>query len=132
MLMKEALLQGATAKNIVKGFAVTGICPFKPSVFSDTDFISPDRNRENEEAAAVEGRYNEEEQRRIVVADVQLGVVAHEAISTSDFIESVPSTSGTSQATNVRRQKNQHRRRRSHQPKIKNDREKFACFAVNQ
>lgn len=99
MLIKTALLKGATAENIVSGFRATGICPYNPGIFSDTEFISLGVNEENEEAVAVEKLYGEEEQRCIVVDSNELEVAARETVSTTDQSDSAPSTSGMSNAS---------------------------------
>lgn len=96
MLVRTALLKGATAENIVAGFKATGISPYNPGVFNDTDFISLGVDEENEEPASVEREYDEEEQRRIMVDSSKLDVAAHENVSTSGISEAVPSTSGMS------------------------------------
>lgn len=79
MLVKTALLKGATAENIVSGFKATGISPFNPHIFSDTDFISLGEDDVRQEAAAIEAQYSEENQRRIIYQPIQ--VSAHESVS---------------------------------------------------
>ena len=37
-VVREALPRVATTQNVVKGFAVTGISPFNPNIFSDIDY----------------------------------------------------------------------------------------------
>jgi len=100
MLVRQAIGEAVRPQIIERGFEVTGICPFDPSIFTDADFVSLGVDQENEDAAAVERKYGEEEQRRIVVDPSELDVAAHETVSTSDPSESAPSTSGMSRATN--------------------------------
>lgn len=82
LFVKAALLKGATPENIVSGFSSTGICPYNPDVFKETDFAAPDEM--NATAAEIEQQYNQDEQRRIVVLSEDIEVGAEESISASD------------------------------------------------
>lgn len=85
--MNHTVDKAVTPQNIKSGFRCTGICSFDSDVFNETDFIEAVLSGENDQAAAVETLYNEEEQRRIFVSNEQ-DVTAHEEVSTSE-----PSTS---------------------------------------
>lgn len=75
---------GAHAANIVSGFACTGICPFNSNIFNDTDFISQNIDEDIQKAVAIENDYDEDEQRRIYLADeMDINVSANETVSTS-------------------------------------------------
>lgn len=99
MLVRAALLRGATAENIVSGFKNTGISPFNPAIFGDSDFILLGEDEENQVAAAVEEQYDQEEQRRIVVDTNALDVAANETIEFSSKSRCTPIASTSAAST---------------------------------
>jgi len=38
--VNEAFLSAMTPRNIISGFRATGICPYNPNIFNDSDFVS--------------------------------------------------------------------------------------------
>lgn len=95
--MNHTVDKAVTPQNIKSGFRCTGICSFDSDVFNETDFIEAVLSGENDQAAAVETLYNEEEQRRIFVSNEQ-DVAAHEEVSTAE-----PSTSQDLRVSVVRK-----------------------------
>ncbi|XP_043467023.1 uncharacterized protein LOC122501547 [Leptopilina heterotoma] len=64
LIAEQALDIAATPKSIKSGFKTTGIFPFNPNVFSESDYVAAESSGEN--LIGVEDD-NAEEQRRIVV-----------------------------------------------------------------
>lgn len=90
MLVGQALLKSLTAETIQSGFRCTGIYPFTPDIFNETDFIAAVLSGENNQAVEIEREYSDEQLRRIcVISDDQ--VAAHKEVSTSEE----PSTSAS-------------------------------------
>lgn len=89
-LVCKTLDLALTPKSIKSGFRAAGIVPFDPDIFTDADFIQAVQLNAIE--AATEVRFDEEEQRRIVVT-VGPGVGREAEVLTS------PSTSRASLTT---------------------------------
>ncbi|XP_066593618.1 uncharacterized protein [Prorops nasuta] len=59
----EAYLKATTPCNAINGFRKTGIVPFNPEIFSDTDFVAAevtDQSNEGENSSATTGRLEEQ------------------------------------------------------------------------
>lgn len=70
-LVCKTLDLALTPKNIKSGFRATGISPFDPDIFSDSDFVQA--VEQNEIEAVCKARIHEEEQRRIVALGSDVG-----------------------------------------------------------
>lgn len=88
-LVETTLDLALVPRTIKSGFEATGICPFNPDIFVDSDFVQAEVSGENVSDASLELQQDEDEQRRIVVASDVPEPAAHETVSTS----SEPSTS---------------------------------------
>lgn len=73
-----------TPKNIKAGFVATGIHPYNPNIFTETDFVSAQFDRERAAAEITENALGENQQRRIVVLDNVPTAAAFETVSTSE------------------------------------------------
>ncbi|XP_018360611.1 PREDICTED: uncharacterized protein LOC108759603 [Trachymyrmex cornetzi] len=81
-LVQKALDLALTPRNIKAGFQATGISPFNPNVFTDSDFVQAVVDGENDKVIAAESEEsNMELQRRILINVPE--IVAHEETSTS-------------------------------------------------
>lgn len=101
-LVCKTLDLALTPKIIKAGFAATGIVPFNPDIFGDSDFVSA--VEQNKIEAVQDDGLNEEQQRRIILVDARYVDVGHEEeVETSEPSTSEPSmsqpTSSLSRAT---------------------------------
>ncbi|XP_018302157.1 uncharacterized protein [Mycetomoellerius zeteki] len=81
-LVQKALDLALTPCNIKAGFQATGISPFNPNAFTDSDFVQAVVDDENDKVIAAESEEsNMELQRRILINVPE--IVAHEETSTS-------------------------------------------------
>lgn len=82
-IVESVLDLALTPKNIKAGFQASGICPYNPDIFTDSDFVQAELSDENAVVALFETNQTEEEQRRIIVGDHAIEVAAHEIVTTS-------------------------------------------------
>lgn len=82
-LVRKTLDLALTPRNIKAGFQATGISPYNPDIFVDSDFVQAVINSENEAVVAAEPEeVNNESQCRIVINVPE--VAAHEEANTSE------------------------------------------------
>lgn len=81
-LVRSTLDLALTPRNIKAGFLATGIAPYNPDIFVDSDFLQAVLCGENDRAVAEAEMNDDELQRRIVVSDA-LEVSAYTEVETS-------------------------------------------------
>lgn len=100
-LVRKTLDLALTPRNIKPGFEATGISPYNPNVFTDSDFVEAVVEGKNEAVVAAEpDEVNNDLQRRIVVNASE--AAAHQQVSTSEIsstLSSVLSSIGPLQAS---------------------------------
>lgn len=107
LLVKAALMKVATSENIVNAFKTTGIIPFNPREFKESDYCSLDVDETYAEASVIERTFDEEEQRRIFLVDYRLQemkLIPHPIVCTQNLQYPVIATS--SQKRTIARKKN--------------------------
>lgn len=68
-LVRSTLDLALTPRNIKAGFLATGICPYNPDIFADSDFVQAVFSGENERAVQENEETEGDLQRRIIVSD---------------------------------------------------------------
>lgn len=83
-LAKTGIERGATPANIISGFKCTGICPYDPEIFQDSDSHALGVDEQNREAVAIEHQLDADEIRRIVVLnDDEVDIGANETVAST-------------------------------------------------
>lgn len=86
-LVRQTLDLALTPSNVKAGFVATGICPYNPDKFTQSDFIQADVSEDNATAASIDDGLDENEQHRIIITGAQT-VVPNEIVSASASLAS--------------------------------------------
>jgi len=81
-LVRSVLDLALTPRNIKAGFLSTGICPYNPDIFADSDFVQAVFSGENERAVLEAEVTDGDLQRRTIVSDA-LKIVAEKEVASS-------------------------------------------------